>query len=81
MNEKSLEKKANVDSQNNFIDKYKYNSDLFLQSQTPLMRAAKRGFVEAVQTLLKANARTDIRDREGYGISTRNERPISTDQQ
>ncbi len=43
---------------------------IFFQSRTPLMRAAKRGFVEAVQTLLKANARTDIRDLEGYGIST-----------
>jgi ankyrin repeat protein len=45
---------------------------IYFQSRTPLMRAAKHGFVEAVQTLLKANARTDIRDLEGHGISTNN---------
>lgn len=32
------------------------------------MRAAKHGFVEAVQTLLNAHARTDLRDLEGHGI-------------
>jgi ankyrin repeat protein len=38
------------------------------QRRTPLMRAAERGFVEAVQTLLNANARIDIRDLNGNGI-------------
>lgn len=32
------------------------------------MRAAQRGFVESVRTLLNAQARTDIRDLEGHGI-------------
>jgi hypothetical protein len=36
------------------------------------MRAAKRGFVEAVQTLLNANAKTDIRDLDGKGIYINN---------
>ncbi len=42
------------------------------QSQTPLMRAAKHGFVEAVQTLLHANAKIDIRDLDGNGININN---------
>jgi hypothetical protein len=33
------------------------------------MRAAKHGFVEAVQTLLNANAKIDIRDVDGNGIN------------
>jgi hypothetical protein len=36
------------------------------------MGAAKYRFVEAVQTLLRANARTDIRDLEGHGININN---------
>jgi hypothetical protein len=32
------------------------------------MRAAERGFVETVQTLLNANAKTNIRDLEGNGM-------------
>lgn len=40
------------------------------QGQTPLMRAAARGFVEAVQILLNAHANTDIRDLDGQGIYT-----------
>ncbi len=44
----------------------------FFQARTPLIRAAKRGFVEAVETLLNANARTDIQDLDGYGTNTDN---------
>ncbi|CAF4328768.1 unnamed protein product, partial [Rotaria sordida] len=32
------------------------------------MRAAEHGFVEAVQTLLNANAKTNIRDLNGHDI-------------
>jgi hypothetical protein len=36
------------------------------------MRAAKHGFVEAVQILLNANANTNIRDLDGNGININN---------
>jgi hypothetical protein len=36
------------------------------------MRAAEHGFVEAVQTLLNANAKTDIRDLDGHGNRNNN---------
>lgn len=40
----------------------------YFQGQTPLMRAARHGFVEAVQTLVNVNAKTNIRDLDGNGL-------------
>ena len=36
--------------------------------RTPLMHAVEHGHVEAVETLLNANAKTNVRDLEGQGI-------------
>ncbi|UJR36278.1 hypothetical protein I4U23_029008 [Adineta vaga] len=50
-------------------DRFEFSAKILSSlGRTPLMRAAEHGFIEAVQTLLNANAKTNIRDLEGKDV-------------